>query len=237
MIASHFLYASLVGVIPALLWLWFWLREDVARPEPKRFLAFSFVAGMLAAPLAILAQSATKDWFPDNGIIFYGTFISFSVIIWVAVEELVKFVASFLALRSKADDEPIDPMIYLITSALGFVAVENTLYGLQALHNKGLHEFLEIGVARFVGPSMLHIVSSGLVGLSISLSFYIHGTRKRIYLYCGLFTAILLHTLYNFLIIKGSETNTFTTIAFTSTWVLTIVLMLAFEIVKKIKRT
>lgn len=236
MIGTYFLYAALAGILPALLWLWFWLREDSKHPEPFRLLAFSFIAGMLAAPLAILIQIATKDWSPHNGLTFFGTFISFSVILWVLVEELVKFAGSFVALRSSATDEPIDPMIYLITSAIGFVAVENTLYGFQAIMNQGLEAFLATGVSRFVGPSLLHIVTSGLVGLSISLSFYIHGQRKRIYIYCGLFTAVLLHTLYNFLIISSNETNHFTVIAFASTWVLTILLMLAFEIVKTIKQ-
>lgn len=232
--ATYIFYAITIGLIPALLWLWFWLHEDSTNPEPKHVLIISFVAGMFAAPLAALMQLGAQKLFPDGGFLFSGVFISTYIIVWVIAEELVKFAASFYALRNKAMDEPIDPMIYLITSALGFVAVENTLYALQALTKGGVEELLSSGISRFVGPSLVHIVTSGIVGLSIALGFYIHGQRKRMYIYIGLFTAILLHTIYNLLIIVN--TQRYTIIAFTSVWICAIILMLAFEIVKKLKK-
>ncbi len=231
---TYIFYAVTIGIIPALLWLWFWLREDNENPEPKHVIIISFVAGMFAAPLAALIQIGAQQLLPDSGFVFAGVFINSYVIMWVIAEELVKFAASFYALRSKADNEPIDPMIYLITSALGFVAVENTLYALQALTSGGIEHLLSSGLTRFVGPSLVHVVTSGIVGLSISLSFYIHGQRKRIYIYVGLLTAILLHTIYNFLIIVNTQRHTI--IAFTSVWILAVMLLLAFEIVKKIKK-
>ena len=37
--------AMLGGVLPALLWLTFWLMEDRCEPEPKRYLLLTFIAG------------------------------------------------------------------------------------------------------------------------------------------------------------------------------------------------
>ena len=40
--------AIVAGVIPALLWLWFWLREDREHPEPKGLLLITFFLGVIA---------------------------------------------------------------------------------------------------------------------------------------------------------------------------------------------
>ncbi len=45
--------------------------------------------------------------------------------------------AFILVLRSQDDDEPIDPSIYMITTALGFAAVENVLFLMQAQVKSG----------------------------------------------------------------------------------------------------
>jgi len=42
-------------------WLWFWLKEDAKRPEPKRLLFAAFAAGMIAVPFALsLEKFAVK---------------------------------------------------------------------------------------------------------------------------------------------------------------------------------
>ena len=234
---SYIFYAVLIGIIPALLWLWFWLQEDDNDPEPRSIIAMSFVAGMLAAPIALLFEIGAKQLIPNATFTFFGSSINYYIILWVIIEEVLKFGASYFALRSSADDEPVDAMIYLITAAIGFVAIENSLFILSVLtdpQHGGLVAGFADAVSRFVGPSLLHIVTSGIIGLSVSLSFYLHGLRKNVYMLLGLCTAITLHTFYNFFIIV--HVGSFTTVVFTSVWVLAVALMLAFEIVKRIKQ-
>ena len=234
MLPETIMYAITIGIIPALLWLWIWLHEDTAHPEPKSLMAISFVAGMLAASLAALIQISSQKYLGDSVFIFFGVPIGVYIIAWVAAEELLKFAGSYFALKSKAFDEPVDAMVYLITTALGFVAVENTLYALQTITEGGVVEGFASGLSRFLGPSILHIVTSGIVGLSISLSFYIHGQAKKIYALVGLFTAIALHSFYNFFIIVN--TPKLTTIAFGLVWIFALALVVLFEIVKRIKK-
>ncbi len=40
--------AFLGGVLPSLLWLWFWIKEESKKPEPKGLLAVVFILGMVA---------------------------------------------------------------------------------------------------------------------------------------------------------------------------------------------
>ncbi|KKR45403.1 MAG: hypothetical protein UT81_C0014G0020 [Parcubacteria group bacterium GW2011_GWA2_40_14] len=42
-----FILAFLLGLVPALFWLWFWLKEDI-HPEPLKMITLSFLGGMLA---------------------------------------------------------------------------------------------------------------------------------------------------------------------------------------------
>jgi RsiW-degrading membrane proteinase PrsW (M82 family) len=41
-------FAVLGGVLPPLIWLWFWLKEDTRRPEPKALIGLAFLSGILA---------------------------------------------------------------------------------------------------------------------------------------------------------------------------------------------
>ena len=50
------LYVFLGGLVPAILWLWFWLREDSAHPEPRGLIVITFIAGMVSVVLTIPTQ-------------------------------------------------------------------------------------------------------------------------------------------------------------------------------------
>src|SRR3989344_7863066 len=116
--------AFLGGVLPALLWLFFWLMEGRCEPEPKRYIVFAFLAGMLAVPLVLPIERAAMQYVS-------GTLL---LVAWAAVEEIFKFAAAyFTALRSRVFDEPLDAVIYLVTEALAFAAFENMLFLLPPL--------------------------------------------------------------------------------------------------------
>ena len=48
------------GVAPALLWLWFWLKEDNQKPEPKGLIATIFFIGMICVIVVIPFQNLFK---------------------------------------------------------------------------------------------------------------------------------------------------------------------------------
>ena len=47
--------AFLSGIIPSLLWLWFWLKEE-ENPEPKGLLTVIFILGMIAVVVALFIE-------------------------------------------------------------------------------------------------------------------------------------------------------------------------------------
>lgn len=211
-------FALIGGIIPALLWLWFWLKEDDQKPEPRLLLLLTFLIGMISVFIVLPIQK-----------IFEGLPLSENVlvIIWATIEELVKFfVVWVIALNSKWADEPVDFAIYMIIGALGFAALENALFLIDPIDLRDSTVTLITGNLRFLGAMLLHAVSSAGIGIALGLSYYRGWFAKKIFLSIGILGAITLHSTFNFLIIKGNGSllNVFSLL-----WVVTIIVLLIFE--------
>ena len=213
--------AFLGGVIPALLWLFFWLLEDRCKPEPKKLIFFSFLGGALAVPFVLPFQHFALAYFSGASVL----------IAWAVAEELFKFAAAYvIALRNRALDEPIDAIIYMITAALGFSALENTLFLLGPLQDGNTLQGILTGNLRFVGATLLHTLASATIGVAIAVSFHKSVLARRLSLFVGIMLAIALHALFNYFILRDSGNGAFTVFLFV--WIGIIVTMLFFERVK-----
>ena len=213
-------YAFLVGVVPALLWLWFWLKEDKEDPEPRGLLAICFILGMATVIFVLPIEKFIQSHVPDTQIQIFG---------WAAAEELIKFMAVVLLLyKSDYLHKPINWPIYLITCALGFAAFENVLFLVKPLSTLDQTTVgLLTGNLRYLGSTLLHAVASGMIGISIGLGFHLSGFTKRFYAFIGIISAIVLHTLFNFYIMRNNGSDFLQVFAFL--WVATIINLLLFE--------
>jgi len=213
------------GLVPALFWLWFWLREDRAHPEPKRLIISSFIAGMAVVSLVLPLQRFAMERFDGNDL----------VVVWVIIEEVLKYSAALIVvLWNKQVDEPIDTIIYMITIALGFSALENALFIFAPLSSGSVAESILTSQFRFVGATLLHVLASGTVGAMMAFAFY-KGRRARImYATLGLCIAIVLHAVFNFSIMNAKGETLLSIFMFV--WLGIIILFLVFEKVKRIQR-
>jgi len=224
--AVPFLIAAGGGVVPALLWLWFWLREDSRHPEPRRLIALAFLAGMLAVALVIPIEEWAAGLFASQTLVFLA---------WSAIEETAKLLAAWITvLRRREDDEPIDPIIYMVVVALGFAAAENTLFLLSPLSGITLSQTIITGDYRFVGATLLHVLASAVIGASLALSFYKPRWIKRRYLFAGVILSIGLHGLFNVLIMNTAPEEMIRTFAFV--WLGLIALLAVLEFIKRTPR-
>jgi protease PrsW len=216
--------ALLSGLIPALVWLWFWLKEDDEHPEPIGLLTLTFIVGMLTVVVVIpLQQLAQSIFFSEDTL----------VVIWAALEEVLKLGAvALIALRTTQADEPIDFVIYMVTGALGFAALENALFLLEPIYLKEATVSLITGNLRFLGATLLHAVSSGIVGIALALSFHKGWANKKLHIFFGLLGATLLHSVFNFLIIKEGSGNSIVVFAFL--WVISIIISMMFERIRRL---
>ena len=215
------------GMIPALVWLWFWLREDRLHPEPRILILTAFLAGMLAVPLVIPFEKAVSDYFGSGALVF---------IVWAIVEELAKFIVAWvIVLRRKEVDEPIDVLIYMITVALGFSAIENSLFLLAPIAGGDALGALITGNLRFIGATLLHIISSSAIGAAMALAFYQSDKIKKEFIIAGVILSVGLHAIFNLLIIK-SDNDGDTFFVFLSVWLVVAVLLVVFEKVKSLAK-
>ncbi len=196
----------ILGLLPGFAWLFFYLEEDI-HPEPRRLIAKTFLAGLLSAVLALLVQLAISCGYFYN---FSGCFSKIQnevpltpliILVFAFVEEMSKFGAAYFSVaKSEFFDEPIDAMVYMAVAALGFATVEN----LGALWGKGgqaiiLNDILEIASFRLVGTTLLHTLTSSLLGYYWALS--IRSFKDKTFLVNGIILATILHALFNYLIL------------------------------------
>ncbi len=244
------LYAFIGGIIPSLFWLYFWDREDRKNPEPTSMILLAFIGGVIAVFVSLYFEKMAYSL--DPNIVLVG--VLKPILIWLKsfvtaehslnqvvlvvifapiIEELNKFIMAYLfVLRSKRDDQPIDPMILMITTALGFAAVENALFLIDPITKNHVIMGIISGNMRFIGATLLHTISSATIGIFIGYNLFDKKIFKFNWTVVGIVCAILLHSLFNLLMI-GNANNSL--LALELIWVLVIILLLIFENIKKRK--
>jgi RsiW-degrading membrane proteinase PrsW (M82 family) len=246
------MYAFLGGILPAIVWLIFWLKQDKEKPEPRIMIIIAFIGGIIAVFGSLYLEKICAEidiknllsgdflkplltWIQNISTEEKITLKSLLIVIFFApiIEEFLKFImAYFLVLRSKDDDESIDPMIYMITVALGFAAIENMLYLIDPLTKGDITIGVLTGNMRFIGATLLHTISSVIIGMFIGFNFFNRKMSRFGWTITGLVCAIITHALFNFFMI-GNEKESL--IALEIIWVAVIIVLLAFEKIKKIK--
>ena len=215
----------MTGIVPSLFWLWFWLREDRVHPEPRSLIARCFITGMCVVIVAALGERYVASILSNQTSLY---------IIWAVLEETLKFIALlFVALPSKANDEPIDPMVYAITIALGFAALENALFILGPLSDGAISTGLITGSMRFMGATLVHVICSALTGFAIGLAYYHGKYTKSVMALLGLGIAIAIHAIFNISIVNTSSSGTLQVFAWV--WGAVVILIVLFEEVKAVR--
>jgi len=185
---------SILGLLPAVIWLFFFLREDATRPEPKRMIIYVFVGGALAAGVSVIPEFYLQKYFPPSAA--GPAYASPLLGPFAFIEEIAKFLIVYLIIKkSKYFDEGVDAMIYMITAGLGFAAVENILNLI------GTDSIVETFALRSIGATLLHALASGILGF--------HWARGR--LIPGIVAAALLHWAFNYLVLIFQNIEIYTT--------------------------
>ncbi|MBI4132792.1 MAG: PrsW family intramembrane metalloprotease [Candidatus Sungbacteria bacterium] len=234
------IYSGYVALsfLPPVIWLLFYLHED-RHPEPKHLLVLTFIAGVISAFIAVAAEVGLYGTPP----VFSGLFhrlsprlLALPLFIFIGVsliEEYLKYAAVKFAVLSRPEfDEPIDAMIYMVTAALGFAAIENVLFLLPAFEQGFLGGF-ELTANRFLGANLLHALSSAIVGYALARHMFSPWRKHAIA--AGVIAASALHTLFNYLIlIKDAVPESLVLLVLLLTF-MAVVVLVDFERLKRAK--
>ena len=219
---TSIVYAFMAGILPSLLWLFFWLREDNLHTASRIAIALTFLLGMMSVALAIYGEGVAAIFVKNQ---------TEQYIFWAAIEEITKALVVFIMILFTNDvEEPIDLMIYFITAALGFAAVENAFFILNPLSTGNLPVSIVVGDFRFMGATLVHTVSSALIGFCFAFVFYRRVFLKIIMVIIGVAAATAIHSTFNLSVISATPQNTLSVFAWI--WCAVIVILILFEEIK-----
>lgn len=214
----------LVSILPGILWLLYFYGQDRHEPEPRRLVFWVFLGGMLLViPAGALEALGKEGLVAARGAgdlisLFYYSFFFIGLI-----EEGLKFSLLWFFVRpKKVMNEPVDGVVYGITTGLGFASLENFLY----TQNLGL----EVGIWRGIVACLAHAAFSGWGGYFLTAEETAAREETRYALGWGV--ALSLHGLYNFFLFL--EHPALTLAAFTITGILTYTLLMKMRQLTKV---
>ncbi len=218
-----FLIALTGGMLPSVIWLWYWIKEDDIKKPPLMLVGLTFVTGMLMVVLVVPLEKFMETRFHDQATL---------IVMWAICEEALKLVAfGIIAYASDYIEEPIDFPVYCMTAALGFAAFENTMYLIKPIGMQDTTITLLTTNLRFLGSTLLHSITTGFVGLMMGLAFFQNKTIRFGSLVIGFALAVGLHSVFNFFIMKNNGENFLQ--VFAVLWVVSIISILVFEKVRR----
>lgn len=194
------------AIIPAALWIYYFVKHDKAQKEPLGLLLLTALIGAAAVIPAGLLETFINNYilpfcFSDGGSfvnIGLSGFIIASFISISVIEEVIKFFSVKLTVyKSKYFNEHADGIVYMVVAAFGFAAAENFLYFCKFGH--------EIIFLRSLFTPLFHASAAAHAGYYLGRLKLCECQKKNVYK--GLLFAIFLHFTYNVLVFSAGAYN------------------------------
>lgn len=185
-----------LAVAPGLFLLIIFYFVDKER-EPMSLIFATFFAGVGASiPVAIMEVVAQFIFTPFSQTIHPQVLqVSYMFLVVAPVEEVLKFGAVMaVVFVSREFNEWYDGILYAMVASLGFATLENILYVLS--------QGVTVGLLRFFLSVPAHALFGGIMGFFLSGAKF--SRRKALWLSCALLVPILLHSLFNSLLVSGN---------------------------------
>ena len=164
----------------------------------KEFIRF-FLGGVIIAPLVIILETFVINKSTILAKLPVLEFRFLVVLAGAAAEELTKFtVALILSKKISYPKEPANIIIRWMIVALGFAMVENIMVSVGLISSgETIITALSTLIGRFTGANSIHSICAEIVGFSYALSLF---RKNKSYLFIGITSAIILHTIFNFVV-------------------------------------
>jgi protease PrsW len=179
-----------LALAPGIFWLWYFYHRDKYEPEPLSWIVIVYFLGIaVTIPVAII-----------EGI--FGLFVSglvIAVVVAPIVEEYGKyFVVRHTVYNSIEFNEPVDGIVYAAAAALGFATLENVIY---VFSSETVLDAIGTGLVRAVLSVPGHALFSIMWGYALGRARFLPPAQRPGVIAVGLIMAMVLHGLFNFLLI------------------------------------
>lgn len=184
----------LLAILPGLIISYAIFRIDKYEREPLVPLILCFILGAAATVPAVSAERWVVSGMPAPPYDLAQTIV-LSFVALSFIEEIAKFILLLLlAFPFKFFNEPLDGIVYAVLIAMGFATWENVAYA----DRFGMHTVLVRSLTAVPAHLTFAIVQGYFTGLA-----KFDPPRRRLLLAFGLGLAILLHGLYDLLILQN----------------------------------
>ena len=184
-----------LAVFPPLLIAYYIYQKDKYEKEPKELIVKSFLFGCITViPVLILETIFNENLFSS---LFLYVFLGVALI-----EEGVKFffLKKYL-FNHKEFNEPFDGIVYAVMISLGFATVENLFY----VFNYAGDQETQVAIIRMFSAIPLHAACGVIMGYFVGQAKF--NIKSNNYLFKGLFSAVIIHGLYNYFIFLGDTSS------------------------------
>jgi RsiW-degrading membrane proteinase PrsW (M82 family) len=149
-----------LSLVPAVIWMVFFYRQDRLEPEPKSYIIAVFVLGLLlcnaVAIPAVNELFRVNHWLATNTL----THIVGAVLVVGITQEFLKYAAVRYSVYATPEfDERVDGVIYGTAAGLGFATMLNINY---VVANGGVD--LYMGIIRISVTALAQASFSGITG-------------------------------------------------------------------------
>jgi len=176
--------------------LWYIYYRDKYEKEPLLVLLKAFVGGLLSAIVTILVLAFTLKYFPKSENVFLASFYE-SFLEAGIPEEFFKFLFLYWFIwKNKAFNERFDGIVYAVFVSLGFACLENIMYVFE--------NGVAIGLVRAVLSVPAHAFFGVVMGFYFSYAKFEPARKREILLKC-LAYSMLIHGLFDFLLLYASK--------------------------------
>ena len=184
------LYLLSLTILPSLLILWFFIKSDKF-PEPASAIIKIFIWGVVISIPVFVINTYILFKIPEKHIaVFPSAF----------VEEGFKFlVFYFIILKLKDFDEPMDALVYGVTTSLGFATLEN-IYYVYFSEFAEIYGSTTLASIRAITSIPAHASFGFLMGYFVLKHHFAKSKNNIIF---ALIVPSLVHYLYNFVVLNG----------------------------------
>ena len=182
----------IMSLVPAVLWLAFFYRQDRLEPEPKEMVLEVFIlGGLLAAAIGI---PLLDNVFQISTWLFSGFWINLlgAILVIGFSQEFLKYAAvRFSIYESSEFDERTDGIIYATAAGLGFATVLNISF---VVSSGGVN--LGMGAVRIILTALAQASFAGITGYFLGKEKLDH--KPAWWVPVGITLAALLNGLFNY---------------------------------------
>ena len=148
-----------LAIVPSVLWLWYFYRQDRLEPEPKTHIGLVFVAALVLTDF--LALRVINEWFQVGAWSSANTWTSLgaSILINGFILQACMYIAVRLVYAGGEFDERMDGIVYGTVAGLGVATLLNLHY---IIDNEGVA--LAPGVINVVTTALAQASFGGLMG-------------------------------------------------------------------------